>query len=81
MFLKIAAETYKDEWEKIPYMSNQPPFHMGDARYDDYSEEKMKYFESISDFHKISYKLKDGKQPSASSIYQHIIDEYKTPHK
>lgn len=76
MFLKMAAEAYKDEWENIPYMSNQPPFHMGDARYDEYSPERMSYFESISDFHKISYKLKDGRQPSPTSIFQHVIDTY-----
>ena len=76
MFMNMAAEAYKSEWEKMPVMSNQPPFHMGDARYDDYSEERMRYFESISDFHKVSYKLKDGIPPSSTSIYQHIIDTY-----
>lgn len=72
MFLKMSAQAYKDEWEKIPYLSNQPPFHMGDAMYDNYSEDKMKYFTDISDFHKSTYKLKQT--PSPSSIYQHIID-------
>ena len=76
MFLNMAAEAYKDEWERIPYMSNQPPFHMGDARYDEYTHERMSYFESISDFHKISYKLKDGTHPSPTSIFQHVIDTY-----
>ena len=76
MFLKMAANAYPDEWEKMPAMSNQPPFHMGDARYDDYSEDRMKYFESISDFHKLTYKFKDGIPPSQSSIFQHIIDTY-----
>ena len=76
MFLKMAANAYPEEWEKMPAMSNQPPFHMGDARYDDYSEDRMKYFESISDFHKLTYKFKDGIPPSQSSIFQHIIDTY-----
>lgn len=76
MFLKMAANACPDEWNKVPYMSNQPPFHMGDAMYDEYSAERMSCFESISDFHKLTYKFKNGVRPPQSSIYQHVIDTY-----
>ena len=76
MFLKMAADTYHDEWEQMPTLSNQPPFHMGDAKFDDYSDEKMKYFAGISDFHKLTYKIDTEHAPSPQSIYQHIINIY-----
>ena len=79
MFFTIAARTFREEWEHVPFLSNQLPFQMLDARFDEYTEERMKHFEGISDFHKLSYKPKDGVMPSVSSIFQHIIDQYNIP--
>lgn len=72
MLFKMSAEKFTDEWSKVPFLTDQPPHEMQWAMYDDYSEEKMKHFTDISDFHKLTYKLHHT--PSSSSIYQHIID-------
>ena len=48
----------------------------GKAAYDDYSDEKMKYFAGLSDLHKMSYKF-DSERLTPSSILQHVIDSYK----
>ena len=74
MFFKMSAEAYRSEWDKVPVISNQPPFHMGDAMYDEYSEERMTYFKSISDFHKMTYKLRPDRVLSPSSIYHYVIE-------
>ena len=76
MFFKMSAEAYPDEWQKVPYVSNGPPHEMQHFMYYDYSEERMKYFEGISDFHKLTYKF-DSERLTPSSILQHVIDSYK----
>ncbi|MBR0034684.1 MAG: hypothetical protein IJP54_03315, partial [Synergistaceae bacterium] len=52
----------------------QLPHQMQFRMYEDYSDEKMKYFAGISDFHKMTYKIDPDRVPSASSIYQHIAE-------
>lgn len=76
MFFRMSSEAYSDEYSKMPYMSNQPPKEMVRSRYNDYTEEKMKHFVEVSDFHKMTYKHEYGAPPSPSSIYQHILDSY-----
>ena len=74
MFFKMATEAFADEWSKVPVFSNQLPHQMQFRMYEDYSDEKMKYFAGISDFHKMTYKIDPDRVPSASSIYQHIAE-------
>ena len=73
MFFKMAAEAYNDIWAHVPFVSNRMPHEMQFSMYQDYSDDKMKYFASISDFHKLTYHKKDI--PS-SSILQHILESY-----
>ncbi len=76
MFFKMAAKKYPEEWSRVPYVDNAPWIEMGKAAYDDYSDEKMKYFAGLSDLHKMSYKF-DSERLTPSSILQHVIDSYK----
>ena len=73
MFLKMATEVFPEEWSAVPFFSNIGPHKMQRSMYKDYTEERMKYFASISDFHKLTYK---SRIPSPSSIFQHVIDTY-----
>ncbi|MBQ3653015.1 MAG: hypothetical protein II954_01205, partial [Synergistaceae bacterium] len=74
MFFKMASEVFADEWSKVPVILSQLPHQMQFRMYEDYSDEKMKYFAGISDFHKMTYKIDPDRVPSASSIYQHIAE-------
>lgn len=76
MFLKMAVKAHRDEWRKVPFVSALQPQLMSREMFDDYSDARMKYFEGISDFHKLNHKF----NPSCvapSSILQHVIDSYK----
>ena len=64
MFFKMATEAYKDLWEQVPYFSNLPPHEMQFLTNTDYSDNKMKYFSEISDFHKLSHKIDPDNPPS-----------------
>ena len=75
MFFKMATEAYPDKWSKVPYFSNRPPHEMQHSMYDDYSDDRMKYFAGISDFHKLTYVRPEKLTPS--SILQHVIDSYR----
>ena len=77
MFFKMATDTYPDEWKKVPFISNWPLHEIRKQMWNDYSDEKMKYFEGISDFHKMTHKLVPPGQLPPSSIIQHVIDSYR----
>ena len=73
MFFKMAADVYSDEWDQVPFLSRNPPHEMQFSMYEDYTEEKMKHFREISDFHKLTWKLEPEDIPSDRSIYHHIV--------
>ena len=71
MFFNMAAELCGDDWEKVPFLSSRPPHEMQAAMYDEYSDEKMAYFAGVSDFHKMTYKVKP-EYLTPSCIFRHI---------
>ena len=80
MFFKMATEAYQQEWDSVPVIMSDVHLAilMAVAAGERYSEERMKYFASISDFHKFSWKIHESRlwnMPSGYSV--HIIDEYK----
>lgn len=73
MFFKMSAEAYPDEWQKVPYFPNWPPLEMQYLMYEEYSDERLKYFAERSDFHKLTYRFApDFMIPRC--IIQSIID-------
>ena len=74
-FFKMATEAYSEEWSKVPYFANSFPHEMQHSMYEDYSDEKMKHFAEVSDFHKLTYVTPEKLTPS--SILQHVIDSYR----
>lgn len=79
MFFYVAANAYKEEWSSVPFISNQPPFamHYAFSAGETYSEARMKYFESVSDFHKLTYKTFALNQWEPDGIIPHIIENYR----
>ena len=73
MFLKLASEMYTDIWNQIPFFPYEPHNEMRISMYQDYTEEKMKHFREVSDFHKLTYKLNPEHMPSDRSIYHHVV--------
>ena len=73
MFFNMAARAYIDEYNKMPFISAYPVDEMQRQMYDEYSDEKMRYFKVISDFHKMNHKI-DTTRLIPSSILQHVID-------
>ena len=74
MFFKMSTEAYPDEWQKVPFVDKTIATKMQYSMYENYSEKEMKYLASISDFHKLTYKIFPKQASSPSSIYQHIIN-------
>ena len=64
MFFKMATESYADLWSQVPRYSNLPPHEMQFSTCGDCSDERLEYFASISDFHKLTYKIDPSKPPS-----------------
>lgn len=73
MFFKMSAKAYPDEWQKVPYFLNWPPLEMQYFMYEEYSDERLKYFADRSDFHKLTYRFAPDFMPPRC-IIQSIID-------
>lgn len=71
--MKMAADPYKGELDKMPFLSCGSVMEMEARLYQDYTEEKMNHFREISDFHKLTYKLNPEHMPSEKSIYHHVV--------
>lgn len=57
LFFTMATKKYKTIWEKIPTYNNVNPHIMQFELNNNYSRERFEYYKSISDFHKLTYKL------------------------
>ena len=75
MFFDMVSKEYPDMWSNIPFVKNINLYAMFNARYDDYTEEKMKRFREIIDFHKFTYKISPELRSSDKSVYHHIVYE------
>lgn len=56
-FFHMAAEKYKDILDEVPVISNIPPHIMQNELLKKNSMERINYYKSMSDFHKLTYKL------------------------
>ncbi len=56
MMLKLSAQKYNYIWDEVPFISNQIPHQMQfKGLWDKYSDDLMKKFADMSDFHKLTY--------------------------
>ena len=78
-FFEMAAQVYRQEWEKVPFMDASLPYVTFEAAKagELYSEERMKYFESLSGFHKLTYKTLVPHQWDKSAIIPKLIERYR----
>lgn len=79
MFFEMAAQTYRDEWDKVPYIYAGIPLSLLDAvkQGELYSEERMKHFEELSGFHKLTYKTIAPRQWESSAIIPVLTEQYR----
>ena len=58
LFFSMATKKYKTIWEKVPTYNNINPHIMQFELNNNYTKERFEYYKSISDFHKLTFKLK-----------------------
>lgn len=59
LFFTMARKKYSNLWDQVPTFNNINPHILQFELLNEYSKERFEYYKNISDFHKLSYKLKD----------------------
>lgn len=75
MFFMLIAECWVDDWKEIPTFSNIPPHIMQQELFDEYSEKRFKELCSISNIHKLTYKLSQYNKDKTNTIYKNILQK------
>lgn len=75
VFFEMAAEHYRSEYFKMPFLSLKPMLLLFSciSADEDYSEEKLKKFAELTDFHKLTYKTVTNKQMLPGKIIPSLI--------
>ena len=76
MFFTIAGERYQEAWNKIPRFNNLNPHVLQWEFGQQYNEKRLEEIERFSDFHKLTYRLKETCD-TAGSFYDVMINEGK----
>ena len=80
LIFAIAADMFKDDCVKVPFLAAPSTLHalqIAVINGEQYSEERMKQFEELSDFHKLSYKEIAPGCNLPSSFYHHLTELYR----
>ncbi len=70
----MVLEKYPEIAKKVPVFSNVPPHIMQRELFSEYSEKRFKQYETISDFHKLTYKFLPS-QNKNGTLYEFLISE------
>ena len=74
ILFSMAANKYKEDWEKIPVFSNQPP-HVLQFEFDkEYSADRWIDILSMSKFHKLNHHINYDR--SSNSFYNYVLQQY-----
>lgn len=80
LFFAMATHKYNEIWEEIPIYNNINPHIMQFELKNDYNKDRFEYYKKISDFHKLTYKLKSD-EISKKSNYNFILGELNEKNK
>ncbi|MCR5213887.1 MAG: capsular polysaccharide synthesis protein [Eubacterium sp.] len=72
-FFQLAIEAYPDEWKKVVPISNAMPHVVLLRLFDKYDENVWNCVKSVTPFHKLSYKLEDGKSKLKDTYYDVLL--------
>ncbi len=71
-FFTMATEKYKDEWKKVPFLSNLPPLIMQREFFEKYTKKRFEQLKQMTEVHKLNYKY-DKTQDKSGTILEHIL--------
>ena len=76
IFITIAVENHMEVKETIPYVNSDYCHQMLNVIGEKYNDKKYKHIISMSNIHKLSYKLYDELYNDGNNFYHNIIKEY-----
>lgn len=75
IFFKMATEKYKEEWKQIPYYSQIDNHLLANELRNNFNEKRYNEIKSLTNFHKLTYKLQKEKKKKERTFYDKIIEE------
>ena len=75
IFFSLATTKYQELWDSVPTYNNINPHVMQFELFNKYDSERFKYYETISDFHKLTYKFKKEDIKKNTNL-AYIMGEY-----
>ena len=75
LFFKMACDKYKDDYNKVLFISNRPPHRLQGQLKNKFNKKLYNIIVEKSSVHKLSIHLKDDEFKN-NTFYSHIIDEY-----
>lgn len=71
----MATEKYKEEWKQIPYYSQIDNHLLANELRNNFNEKRYNEIKSLTNFHKLTYKLQKEKKKKERTFYDKIIEE------
>lgn len=75
IFFKMATEKYEDEWKQVPYYSQIDNHLLANELMNNFDEKRYNEIKSLTNFHKLTYKLQIDKNTDKTTFYDKIIEE------
>ena len=75
MFFKMATEMYLKEWKQVPYYSQIDNHLLQNELMNNFDEKRYNEIKSLTNFHKLTYKLQIDKNIKKTTFYDKIIEE------
>ena len=75
MFFKLVTEKYADEWKQVPYYSQIDNHLLTNELMNNFDEKRYNEIKSLTNFHKLTYKLQIDKNTGKTTFYDKIIEE------
>lgn len=75
IFFKMATEKYEEEWKQVPYYSQIDNHLLTNELMNNFDEKRYNEIKSLTNFHKLTYKLQIDKNTGKTTFYDKIIEE------
>lgn len=73
MFFKMATEKYSEEWKNVTYYSQIDNHLLSYELSNDFNEKRYKEIKKMTNFHKLTYKIKINNKKKEKTFYDEII--------